>query len=160
MRRQAGRIIVNRLMTPPAGASNWLYLSLVVMGLDQLTKYYVVEQLDLFDRVSLFFWLDITRLHNTGAAFSFLSDAGGWQRWLFIVLGIGVSVAIVFWLRRVPRRGHVWLAIALALIVGGALNALGEVQNMFHLIKHFWGNRPGQWRWFTVKITLQGFQKP
>ncbi len=121
MRRQAGRIIVNRLMTPPVGASNWLYLSLVVMGLDQLTKYYIVEQLDLFDRVSLFFWLDITRLHNTGAAFSFLSDAGGWQRWLFIVLGIGVSVAIVFWLRRVPRRGHAWLAIALALIVGGAL---------------------------------------
>ncbi len=121
MRRQAGRIIVNRLMTPPVGASNWLYLSLVVMGLDQLTKYYIVENLDLFDRIQLLFWLDISRLHNTGAAFSLLSDAGGWQRWLFIVLGIGVSVAIVFWLRRVPRRGHTWLAIALALIVGGAL---------------------------------------
>ena len=121
MRRQAGRIIVNRLMTPPVGASNWLYLSLVVMGLDQLSKYYIVENLDLFDRIQLFFWLDISRLHNTGAAFSFLSEAGGWQRWLFIVLGIGVSVAIVFWLRRVPPRGHTWLAIALALIVGGAL---------------------------------------
>ncbi len=121
MRRQAGRIIVNRLMTPPVGASNWLYLSLVVMGLDQLIKYYIVENLDLFDRIQLLFWLDISRLHNTGAAFSLLSDAGGWQRWLFIVLGIGVSVAIVFWLRRVPRRGHTWLAIALALIVGGAL---------------------------------------
>ncbi len=121
MRRQAGRIIVNRLMTPPVGASNWLYLSLAVMGLDQLSKYFIVENLDLFDRIQLLFWLDISRLHNTGAAFSFLSDAGGWQRWLFIVLGIGVSIAIVFWLRRVPRRGHTWLAIALALIVGGAL---------------------------------------
>ena len=121
MNTPAGKGWFDRLLTPPEGATNWLWLSLLVIGADQLTKYYVVDNLDLFDRVELFFMLDLTLLHNTGAAFSFLSDAGGWQRWMFIALGLVVSLAIVFWLRGIPRRGQTWLAIALALIVGGAL---------------------------------------
>jgi signal peptidase II len=63
------------------------------------------------------------RAHNTGAAFSFLRDAGGWQRWLFSVLALAVSVALLQWLRRLPRRANL-LASALACILAGALGNL------------------------------------
>lgn len=103
------------------GTSAWLLLSLVVVALDQLSKAWIVTRLELYERIVADPYLDITRLHNTGAAFSFLDGAGGWQRWLFVVLGIGVSVAIVVWLRRLPTRGHHLLSAGLAFIVGGAL---------------------------------------
>ena len=104
-----------------AGASNWLWLSAVVVILDQWTKALVSSWLDLYDSVPILPFLDITLLHNTGAAFSLLADAGGWQRWLFIVLAVGVSVMILIWLRRLPARGQGILASGLALILGGAL---------------------------------------
>jgi signal peptidase II len=104
-----------------AGASNWLWLTAAVMVLDQWTKWLVMEHLDEFEAVVLLPVLEFMRLHNEGAAFSFLSDASGWQRWLFIVLGVGVSVGIMIWLRRLPAKGQHLLASALALIMGGAL---------------------------------------
>jgi signal peptidase II len=104
-----------------AGASNWLWLSLVVVALDQWSKRWIMAHFEEFGRVTLLPTLDIMRLHNRGAAFSFLSDAAGWQRWLFTALGLSVSAAIVFWLRRLPARGQHRLAAGLALIVGGAL---------------------------------------
>jgi signal peptidase II len=61
------------------------------------------------------------RLHNTGAAFSFLSDASGWQRWVFVGLGVAVSAGILVWLRRLPSKGQGLLAAGLSLILGGAL---------------------------------------
>src|SRR6185503_10560221 len=61
------------------------------------------------------------RLHNEGAAFSFLSNAGGWQRWLFVALGVGVSGGILYWLRRLPAKGQGLLAAGVSLILGGAL---------------------------------------
>lgn len=98
----------------------WLWLSAAVVALDQLTKFMIVQRLDVFQRIDLFAMLSITRLHNTGAAFSFLSDAGGWQRWFFVVLGVVISLLVIVWLRRIPaRRG--WLGAALALVVGGAV---------------------------------------
>jgi signal peptidase II len=65
--------------------------------------------------------LDITRLHNEGAAFSLLAQAGGWQRWFFVSLASVIGVAIVWWLYTLPARGHPWLSIGLALILGGAV---------------------------------------
>jgi signal peptidase II len=104
-----------------AGALRWAWLSLLVVALDQYTKYLVVEHMDLFQAITLNPMLQLMRLHNQGAAFSFLSAAGGWQRWLFVGLAVAVSVAIVFWLCRLPARGRGLLAAALALIMGGAL---------------------------------------
>ncbi len=103
------------------GASQWLWLSLIVIVADQASKWWIRTRFDLYDRIEIVPWLDITRLHNTGAAFSFLSDAGGWQRWMFIGLALAVTLFIMIWLRRLPRTGQTLLAIALALIVGGAL---------------------------------------
>jgi signal peptidase II len=105
-----------------SGASNWLWLGVAVMALDQWTKWLVVERLEEFGPpVVLLPVLEFMRLHNTGAAFSFLSDAGGWQRWLFIGLGVAVSGGILVWLRRLPAKGQGLLAAGLSLIVGGAL---------------------------------------
>jgi signal peptidase II len=104
-----------------AGASNWLWLGVAVMALDQWTKALIVEWLDEDARHVVLPMLELRRLHNEGAAFSFLSDAGGWQRWLFVGLGVAVSAGILVWLRRLPPKGQTLLAVGLSLILGGAL---------------------------------------
>jgi signal peptidase II len=102
-------------------ALRWLWLSALVVVADQVTKWLVVERLALYERIELLPVLGLTRLHNVGAAFSFLSDASGWQRWFFILLAVIVTIMVGIWLRRLPRRGRGWLAASLALIVGGAV---------------------------------------
>jgi signal peptidase II len=104
-----------------AGASNWLWVSVAVMALDQWTKSLITARFEEFDRLVLLPFLEFMRLHNEGAAFSFLSNAGGWQRWLFSGLGVVVSGAILVWLRRLPAKGQSLLAAGLSLILGGAL---------------------------------------
>lgn len=109
--------------------STWLWLSLIIIVVDQISKWMIVQRFELYDRIEINALLNITRLHNYGAAFSFLGDQAGWQRWLFISLAIVVSAVIVVWLFRLPREGHHWLAAALALIVGGAI---GNVVDRIH----------------------------
>ncbi len=99
----------------------WAWLSAVVVALDQLVKWYVVDHFGLYEIRPVGPFLDLTRLHNEGAAFGILAEAGGWQRWFFLALAGAIGVAIVAWLRSLPVRGHGWLAIGLALILGGAL---------------------------------------
>jgi signal peptidase II len=106
---------------PGASGLRWLWLSVTIVVLDQWTKTLIVAHFALYERLEMWPVLSITRLHNTGAAFSFLSDAGGWQRWFFVVLGLAVSGLVTVWLRRLPARGRSWLAAALAMIVGGAV---------------------------------------
>jgi signal peptidase II len=97
----------------------WLGLALLVIVLDQVTKTLIVGAFQLHEshRVTAFF--NIVRAHNTGAAFSFLAGAAGWQRWFFVVLGIAASVFIVWMLRKHPEQTLFCLAISL--ILGGAL---------------------------------------
>ena len=121
------------------GAWAWLWLTLAVVVLDQWTKWLITQNFVEFQSVTLLPVLDLVRLHNEGAAFSFLSDASGWQRWMFTVLGIGVSAVLVVWLKRLPSRGQHRLAAALALIMGGALGnvidriLLGHVIDFIHV---------------------------
>ncbi len=103
------------------GASNWLWAAAGVIGLDQLTKWAIVRTFDLYEVARLLPVLDFTRLHNTGAAFSMLADASGWQRWFFMTLGIVVSIGITVWLRRIDPARQRLLPAGLALIMGGAL---------------------------------------
>jgi signal peptidase II len=103
------------------GASPWLIVVLGVVGLDQWTKQLIIERFAEFDAVVLAPMLEFMRLHNQGAAFSFLADADGWQRWLFIGLGVAVSIGIAIWLLRLPSRGESLLAGALSLVMGGAI---------------------------------------
>lgn len=103
------------------GALHWLWLSAAIVAADQLTKWLITVNLALYERVEILPVLGLTHLHNTGAAFSFLANAGGWQRWFFIGIAVLVTALVVVWLRRLPKEGHGWLAAALALVVGGAV---------------------------------------
>ena len=98
----------------------WLSLSSAVIILDQITKYYASQELVLYQAVHIVPGFNLTLMHNTGAAFSFLSQAGGWQRWFFIGLASLISIAIIVWMYGLPANKR-WLLAALALVLGGAL---------------------------------------
>ena len=101
----------------------WLAVTAIIIVLDWHSKQVVSDALELYRPQEVFSWLNITLAHNYGAAFSFLSDAGGWQRWFFVVLASGVSLVLVVWLLRLPRKE--WLtALGLSLILGGAIGNL------------------------------------
>jgi signal peptidase II len=118
-------------------AAMWLLLSALVVLADQLSKSYITSHYGEFEFTTLLPVLDITRMHNVGAAFSFLATASGWQRWLFIGLAVTVSIGIVVWLYRMPRS-HGLLACGLALVLGGAIGnvidriRLGAVVDFIH----------------------------
>lgn len=98
----------------------WLWLAGMVLFADQISKYYAAELLVLYQPLPLLPSLNLTLVHNTGAAFSFLSSASGWQRWFFIGLALMVSAFIITWLRRLEPTQRL-LGCSLALILGGSL---------------------------------------
>jgi signal peptidase II len=118
-------------------AAVWLLLSVLVVLADQLSKSYITSHYGEFEFTTVLPVLDITRMHNVGAAFSFLATASGWQRWLFIALAVSVSIGIVVWLYRMPRSQGL-LACGLALVLGGAIGnvidriRLGAVVDFIH----------------------------
>ena len=122
----------------------WLWLSLVVVVLDQVTKQIAESSLTLYESVRVLPIFDLTLLYNKGAAFSFLSNQGGWQRWFFIVLAIGVCAVLVGWIWRLKREEQ-WIAVALSLIIGGAIGNVidrilfGQVIDFlhFHYQQHY-----------------------
>lgn len=101
------------------GFAGWLALAGAVIALDQLTKAWVMAVFRLGDGLALTGFFNLVFVLNSGAAFSFLAGAGGWQKWFFVVLGLGVSVWLTAMLRQ--EAGDRLLAPALALILGGAL---------------------------------------
>jgi signal peptidase II len=107
------------MSTPVPGWHRWLLVAFVVIVLDQLSKYAIVQQLQLYDGHVVTSFFNIVRAHNSGAAFSFLAGAGGWQRWFFTALAFAASVFIVIMLRRHGRERM--LSLALSLIMGGAI---------------------------------------
>ena len=111
----------------------WLLLSAAVIAVDQFTKFLAATHLTLFRPMPLLPGLNLTLMHNTGASFSFLSGAGGWQRWLLISLSTVVSVGIVVWMTRLPARRYL-LACALALILGGAAGNLWDRVSLGYVI--------------------------
>ena len=102
------------------GMLKWLWISVLMIALDQVTKSIAVSNLILFQPVAIFPGFNFTLMHNEGAAFSFLSDQSGWQRWFFTAIAVVVSMAIVVWMKRLPSD-HRLTAISLALILGGAI---------------------------------------
>ena len=97
----------------------WLVLAAVILLLDQITKALILSHYQLGDSTPITSFFNIVRVHNTGAAFSFLASAGGWQRWFFTLIGIAASVFIVWMLRSHP--GEKLFSFALACILGGAI---------------------------------------
>jgi len=110
-------------MEKPRTALSWLWLVAVVIALDLFTKYQASTLLPYgvpHPQLPVF---DLTLLHNTGAAFSFLAQAGGWQRWFFALIAIVVSTVLLVWMARTPYQKR-WLGIGLALVLAGAVGNL------------------------------------
>ena len=98
----------------------WLWLAALVIALDLGTKAMATAMLSYGNPVPVMPMFNLTLLHNTGAAFSFLAGASGWQRWFFVTLAAVVSVFLVRWLKQLKAE-ETWTAIAIVLILGGAL---------------------------------------
>lgn len=139
---------VRRQLMSGSNALPLLWLSLFVLVLDQATKLWIVAVFRLYERLPVVPVLEITRLHNTGAAFSFLAEAGGWQRWFFVGLATVASVGITAWLRQIDPRQQPLVAVGLAAILGGALGNVTDRLLHGHVVDfiHFhWGEH-----WFPA----------
>ena len=129
---------------------NLFWFSGLVIVLDQVTKYIAETSLDYRVPVNMFTGLNMTLVYNKGAAFSFLSDAGGWQRWFFMALSISISIALVYWLRNVDKNRK-YLAWGLALILGGAIGNLIDRSLYGHVID-FIDVYYNSWHWPAFNI--------
>ena len=129
--------------------TQWLAIALVVILLDQFTKVLILGSFQLGDSRFVTSFFNIVRAHNTGAAFSFLADAAGWQRWFFTALGLVATGVIVFLLKRHGQQAL--FATALSFILGGALGNVidrlrfGAVVDFIHA--HVFG-----WSWYVFNV--------
>lgn len=130
----------------------WLLLSVLILVADRVTKDIFEGTLSMYQRIEVIpGYFDWTLAYNTGAAFSFLADAAGWQRWFFAAIAIVVSVVLVVWLKRLKRH-ETLLAVALAMVLGGALGNLYDRVVLGHVVDFIlvhWQNR-----WFFPAFNL------
>ena len=128
-------------MAPRPNALPWLLASAAIIVVDQLSKAWVLATLPEYRPVPVIegFW-NWYRSYNTGAAFSFLSEAGGWQKWVFTALAFGISALLAVWLSRTPRRD--WrTALPFALVIGGAIGNVIDRLRHGHVVDFI------QWHW-------------
>ena len=129
------------LTRPRPDALAWLALSVVVLVLDQWTTHWVLTSLPEYQAIPVIdgFW-NWYRTYNTGAAFSFLADAGGWQHWFFVGLAVLICGVLVAWLARTPRAD--WrTAMPFALVIGGAVGNVIDRLRFGHVVDFI------QWHW-------------
>lgn len=121
----------------------WLWLTLVMLIADQVTKIMISTQMKLYESIELIPVFKITYVHNYGAAFSFLTDAGGWQRWFFSIIAITISALLIWWLKKLPASNKL-LGCAYSLVLAGALGnlydrlAYGYVVDFLHVFYKTW----------------------
>lgn len=125
-------------------------LVVLIIGLDQITKYLCSTYLGYAEIWPVFPGFDLLLVHNSGAAFSFLDQASGWQRWILSAISLGVSIGIATWLYRVPRQ-QVLLAVALSMILAGALGNLYD-RVMLGYVVDFISVYAGSWRFATFNV--------
>lgn len=127
------------------GKLAWLWISFLVIIADQLTKHWFDGNFELYQQAvvipDVFSW---TLAYNRGAAFSFLANEGGWQRWFFAVIALAVSAVLVVWLKRL-KANETWLAIALALVLGGAIGNLYDRVVLGHVVDFILVHWKTQW---------------
>ncbi|HXK55431.1 MAG: lipoprotein signal peptidase [Gammaproteobacteria bacterium] len=111
----------------------WLWLSLLVVILDQISKQLVESNFLVFEVMPVLPYLNLTLVYNEGAAFSFLSDQDGWQRWFFVLIGLTVSLVLIIWISRLTVSQRL-SAVALSLVVGGALGNILDRLLLGHVV--------------------------
>ena len=102
----------------------WISVAILVIAADQATKWAIIEWVPLYGQVPINSFLNLTHQQNFGAAFSFLANESGWQRWFFVILASAVSALIVGWLWRIRQEGPLALTAGLSLVLGGAVGNL------------------------------------
>ena len=127
----------------------WLWLTALVIVLDQLTKYYASLHLTLGDPVPVMPFFNLTLIHNTGAAFGLLSERAAMARWLFSSLAVLVSGVLIYWMRRIKHDP--WMSAAFALILGGALANL-TTRIIHGYVIDFIDLYVGQWHWPAFNV--------
>ena len=125
-------------------------IALAVVVLDQISKYWAEQALEFARPVEVFSWFNLVLAYNQGAAFSFLGDAGGWQRWFFIVVGLLAVAIIGGWLRKLEPRDY-WQGLGLGLILGGAVGNLIDRARFGHVVDFIDWHYAG-WHWPTFNI--------
>lgn len=128
----------------------WLWLSLVVAVLDQVSKIWVQAVFQEGDSMAVTGFFNLVLVYNEGAAFSFLSDAGGWQRWFFVTLAVVISVVLYNWIGNLQRHERS-TAAALALILGGAWGNLVD-RLLFGKVTDFIDIYYAHWHWPAFNI--------
>jgi signal peptidase II len=128
----------------------FFWLSGLVIILDQITKVIAESNLDYRVPDNVFAGLNMTLVYNKGAAFSFLSDAGGWQRWFFMALSLVISIVLIIWLRNLDKS-RVYLAGGLALILGGAVGNLID-RSLYGYVIDFIDVYYSSWHWPAFNI--------
>lgn len=127
----------------------WLGLSGLIIVLDQLTKHWIISALELGQRIELTSFFNLVFVFNPGAAFSFLSDAGGWQRWFFVVLALAVSGWLTLLIRQ--HASQRLLPLAAAMILGGALgNVIDRMR--FGAVVDFLDVHAAGWHWPAFNV--------
>ncbi len=128
----------------------WLWLAVLVFAIDMATKAYVHLNFDLYESIKVLPFFNFTYARNYGAAFSFLHDAGGWQRWFFTGIAVFVSCVLLYWLKKSPYQEK-WLNAAYTLILGGAIGNL--VDRLYHgFVVDFLDFDLGFYRWPAFNI--------
>ncbi|MGD8483342.1 MAG: signal peptidase II [Thioalkalispiraceae bacterium] len=128
----------------------WLWIALVVIVLDQITKQLASNLLEMYQPVALMPMFNWTLMHNTGAAFSFLSDQAGWQRWFFTLIALLVSAVLIAWTSKL-KANEKGQAIAFALVLGGALgNVIDRIA--YGYVIDFIDVYYKQWHWPAFNI--------
>lgn len=128
----------------------WIWLSVAVVILDQITKQLVESSFLVFEVMPLFPSVNLTLVYNEGAAFSFLSDQSGWQRWFFILIGLMVSLVLVIWINRLAVSQRL-SAIALSLVVGGAIGNILDRLLLGHVVD-FIDVYYREWHWPAFNV--------
>ena len=133
--------------------SYWIWLLVVfsIVLVDQYSKFLVVERLNLFDRIVLTSYLDLIRLHNSGAAFSLFASDSGWQRWPLILVSAGVGAILIGWLIRNASRSPVMQSSAFSMIAGGAIGNLIDRLNQGYVVD-FILFHIGQWNYPAFNV--------
>ena len=128
----------------------WLWLTGLLLLIDQLSKFSVTHSLSLYQSIEVLPFFSITYVNNPGAAFSFLADQSGWQRWLFTIIAAAASIGFLIWLTKIPQHQR-YLAVAVAMMLSGALGNLIDRMLFGHVID-FLDFHLGNYRWPAFNV--------
>lgn len=139
----------SRLSVKESGL-RFLWITLIVIAVDQMTKYAVTAAMQLYESIQYTSFFNLTYVRNYGAAFSFLGDAGGWQRWLFTAIAIGVSGYLLYWLRQ-AKKHELLQSVAFSFVLGGAIGNVYD-RIMFGYVIDFLDVDLGFYRWPAFNV--------